>query len=32
MENKFLDAMQFRHATKEFDPTKKLVMQTLILF
>lgn len=24
MENKFLDAMQFRHATKEFDPTKKI--------
>lgn len=24
MENKFIDAMQFRHATKEFDPTKKV--------
>jgi len=24
MENKFLDAMKFRHATKEFDATKKI--------
>lgn len=24
MENKFLDAMHFRHATKEFDSTKKI--------
>ena len=24
MENKFLDAMQFRHATKEFDSSKKI--------
>lgn len=24
MENQFLDAMQFRHATKEFDATKKI--------
>ena len=24
MENKFLEAMQFRHATKEFDVTKKI--------
>lgn len=22
MNNKFLDAMQFRHATKKFDPSK----------
>ena len=24
MENKFLEAMKFRHATKEFDSTKKI--------
>lgn len=32
MENKFLEAMKFRHATKEFNATKKLVMKILILF
>lgn len=32
MNQTIVDAFHFRHATKEFDPAKKLVMKILILF
>ena len=32
MNQTIIDAFHFRHATKEFDPTKKLVLKILIRF
>ena len=29
MNQKIIDAFEFRHATKQFDPSKRLAMRTL---